>query len=339
MSFVSPFLAGVAEQYLTTPSCNAYDAEPYRCRVPAAVHRLHIIVEISPRCPEAVICSPLPSGLSNTYCGDCLNDLKRSHECLLKTKKPAMNRIQQWVAWIRDNPDMMIDVIRVYLGIGLMVRGFLFISHADGIAALVDLSEFSLASAALAHYVTFAHLIGGALLAAGLFTRFAALIQIPVLVGAVSLVHFQEGLLTAGQSLEFSALVLFLLAVVLVVGAGRLSADYYVFVQDHEEAASRPDILSPERIKERIKERAAAEVDTAPAAMATSAPRECSCGNDITHPRVVAEPRYSIWAGFYFMLGISAPVREVVFYCQECGTIMKRTKDAEMLRQYRWHTG
>jgi len=248
-----------------------------------------------------------------------------------------MNRIQQWIAWLHDNPDAIIDLIRVYLGIGLFVRGLLFISHAEGVAALVDLSEFSLTSAALVHYVTFAHLLGGALLAFGLLTRFAALIQIPVLIGAVALVHVQEGLLTAGQSLEFSALVLFLLVVIFAYGAGRWSADYYVFVVDHEEEVPQPDFMSPEQIKER----AAQEPDPIPS-MATSSTmteKKCDCGNDLNHPRVVAEPRYGMWAGFYFMLGISAPVKEVVFYCQECGTVMKRTKDPAMLRQYRWHTG
>ncbi len=259
-----------------------------------------------------------------------------------------MNRIQQWIAWLRDNPDVVVDVIRVYLGFGLFVRGILFISHADGVAALVDLSEFSLASAALVHYVTFAHLLGGAMLAVGLFTRFAALIQIPVLIGAVALVHVQEGLLTAGQSLEFSALVLFLLVVIFAYGAGRLSADAHVFSTSNEEdAVPRPDFMKPEEIRKRAADMepsgapvasaniTASDADTTTATTADT----CTCGHDLNHPRVVAEPRYSLWSGFFFMMGISAPVKEVVFYCQECGTIMKRTKDPAMLRRYRWHTG
>lgn len=64
----------------------------------------------------------------------------------------------------------------------------------------------------------------------------------------------------------------------------------------------------------------------------------CACGNDLTHPRVTAEPRYGWSAGFFFMLGVSAPVKEVIFYCEKCGTVMKRTQDPDILRQYRWHT-
>jgi uncharacterized membrane protein YphA (DoxX/SURF4 family) len=52
---------------------------------------------------------------------------------------------------------------------------------------------------------------------------------VPILIGAVFFVHRGEGLLTATQSLEFSALVLFLLLVFVVSGAGKLSLDYVTF--------------------------------------------------------------------------------------------------------------
>ena len=47
-------------------------------------------------------------------------------------------------------------------------------------------------------------------------TRIAALVQIPILAGAVFIVHRQDGLFALGQSLEFSALVLFLLCIVAI---------------------------------------------------------------------------------------------------------------------------
>jgi putative oxidoreductase len=74
-----------------------------------------------------------------------------------------------------------------------------------------------------------AHLAGGALLALGLITRTAAIVQIPALIGAVFFVHLREGLFRTGQSLELSSLVLFLLCVFAVFGGGRLSLDHYAF--------------------------------------------------------------------------------------------------------------
>lgn len=53
----------------------------------------------------------------------------------------------------------------------------------------------------------------------------SALVQLPILIGAVFLVHWNEGLLSANQSFEFSALVLFLLVLVCAFGSGRWSLD------------------------------------------------------------------------------------------------------------------
>jgi uncharacterized membrane protein YphA (DoxX/SURF4 family) len=259
------------------------------------------------------------------------------------------------VDWIDDNREVVVDLVRIYLGIGLFVRGVLFAATPEGVEVLVDLSEFSLASAALAHYVTFAHLLGGLMLAAGLLTRLASLVQIPVLAGAVFLVHLPEGLLTADQSLEFATLVLFLLVVVFVFGGGPWSADRYVFQREPELQAQEPEKWWRD---EAFEDREAVPGDGEPAAepaagVAAATPAEavtkqtaaekvevttCPCGNDLSHPRVTAEPRYGWSAGFFFMLGISAPVKKVVFYCEKCRTVMKRTRDPKILRQYRWHT-
>ena len=259
------------------------------------------------------------------------------------------------VDWISDHREVAIDLVRMYLGVGLFVRGVLFAATPAGPGVLVDLSAFSFTSAALVHYVTFAHLVGGLLLAAGLLTRLAALIQIPILVGAVFLVHVQDGLLSANQSLEFSALVLVLLAIVFVFGGGPWSADRYVFEREPELQKQEPelwwrddDFESRDAVPgdgEPVSEPAGDVAATTPAEAATKqAAAEkvevttCSCGNALSHPRVTAEPHYGWNAGFFFMLGISAPVKEVVFYCEKCRTVMKRTHDPEILRQYRWHT-
>jgi uncharacterized membrane protein YphA (DoxX/SURF4 family) len=269
-----------------------------------------------------------------------------------------MSAYRTLVDWIEEHRAIGIDLVRMYLGVGLFVRGILFIAESRGISALVDLSQFSVASAALAHYVTFAHLVGGLMLAAGLLTRLAALTQIPILIGAVFLVHLQEGLLSPNQSLEFSALVLFLLVVTFVFGAGPWSADRYVFEQEPALQEQEPEMWwrdeafedrsavpgdGAERVPQaaggtEVAARSPAEAATKQAAAEKAEVTTCSCGNDLSHPRVTAEPRYGWSSGFFFMLGISAPVKEVVFRCEKCGTVMKRTRDPDILRQYRWHT-
>ena len=96
---------------------------------------------------------------------------------------------------------------------------------------LVEPAAAWLASDAVLYTVALLHLVGGLMLAAGFMTRLAALIQIPVLLGAVFLVHINSGLFAPSQSLEFSALTLFLQAALLSMGGcivrPSIPADFY----------------------------------------------------------------------------------------------------------------
>jgi uncharacterized membrane protein YphA (DoxX/SURF4 family) len=132
----------------------------------------------------------------------------------------------KWVALGREH---FMDVVRVYLGIGLLAKGIYFVGNASALLETMQAAHVPFTSVALAHYVGLAHIGGGTLLAVGLVTRIAALVQFPVLIGAVFFIHFKQGLFSTGQTLEFSVLVAFLLALYIVLGAGRLSADYYLF--------------------------------------------------------------------------------------------------------------
>jgi putative oxidoreductase len=129
---------------------------------------------------------------------------------------------------MRPGPTLGFDLVRAYLGIGLFIRGVLFVSRPELVLNYLSTTDSWFVPYAIAHYVALAHLGGGVLLAIGLATRLAALVQLPVLFGAVFLVHSGESLLTSGQSLEFSALVLMLLLVYLAVGAGPLSVDAWL---------------------------------------------------------------------------------------------------------------
>jgi uncharacterized membrane protein YphA (DoxX/SURF4 family) len=131
--------------------------------------------------------------------------------------------------WVAENRDIFFDLIRIYLGIGLAVKGIQF-TWDDGYISnlLLQSGRLQVLSTAIAHYIPIAHIGGGLLLAMGFMTRTAVLFQLPILAGAVFLIHMQEGLFTRGQNLEFTALVLFLLLLILVHGPGRLSVDRHL---------------------------------------------------------------------------------------------------------------
>ena len=119
-------------------------------------------------------------------------------------------------------PERGFDLIRIYLGIGLTVRGILFFMDPTWIGHLLDVSgEMQLA----ARLVAIGHIAGGTLLALGLYTRLAAAVQVIPVFGALVLLHSHDGLASQNQSLEFSALVLIMLLFFAFFGAGQWSLD------------------------------------------------------------------------------------------------------------------
>ena len=256
-----------------------------------------------------------------------------------------MSTIQALTTWFDEHQEVALDLVRAYLGIGLFVRGVLFINEpAASVEQIAGPEASAFWSGTLVHYVAFAHLCGGAMMAIGLLTRIAALVQIPVLFGAVFIVHAEDALLSANQSLEFSALVLFLLIVVFAFGSGRWSADYYIFKQEPPADEGQPRESRPSQEAEQPEPQHAASsseggtaVAERQAATATQQQAStCTCGHDVHHPRVTVEPRYSTWALLYFLMGISAPVKEVVFWCEECGRVLKQSREPELLQKYRY---
>lgn len=137
-----------------------------------------------------------------------------------------MGAIREWIDWVESHRDLCFDLVRIYLGIGLFVKGWFFIQNTSVLSELLlNSGRLDVAANLLAHYIPLAHLGGGLLMAIGFLTRIAVLVQIPILFGAVFLVYYKEGLFTQNQGLEFTALVLFLLVVLLLYGSGRFSVD------------------------------------------------------------------------------------------------------------------
>ena len=158
----------------------------------------------------------------------------------MKSSLEALRRIV-------SQPSIGFDLLRIYLGVALFVRGALFVANPERVLSLVGSTGDWFVPLLVAHYVGIAHLGGGILLTLGLATRIAALVQVPVLVGAVFLVHWGDGLLRAGQSLELAALVLAMLVTYAVFGAGPLSVDHRMLAARGEDTEG-----GPRRLRRRV---------------------------------------------------------------------------------------
>ena len=134
-----------------------------------------------------------------------------------------MKLFNKILEWFNTNHDLAYSLIRIILGVALFVRGLILLSDPAAISELAGENKLYWWYS----YITIIHIIAGLLLSLGLLTRVAALLQIPILVGAVFFIHMQQGLVTEGQSLELAALVLVLLIVYFLFGSGSLSLDHY----------------------------------------------------------------------------------------------------------------
>lgn len=138
-----------------------------------------------------------------------------------------MNLFHRLEKWGDAHHPKWLDVVRIVLGLFLFLKGLEFVNNMDAFSQLMSRTGFlaSLSTGMAAHIIIFAHIIGGILVAVGLLTRFACLIQIPVLLGAIIFINAPEGILKPHSELWFSIIVLLLLCFFLIEGSGPISID------------------------------------------------------------------------------------------------------------------
>jgi uncharacterized membrane protein YphA (DoxX/SURF4 family) len=141
-----------------------------------------------------------------------------------------MNVVHKIENWGDTHHPMVLDIIRIALGIFLMLKGFAFLDNSTYLKDVIeDQSVVYIPTALLmtaVYYVIFAHLVGGVLIAMGTLTRFACIIQIPIVVAAVFMTDFFTSAINTMAWPSITALIL--LAIFTVIGSGPLSLDRYL---------------------------------------------------------------------------------------------------------------
>ncbi|HTI60275.1 DoxX family protein [Mucilaginibacter sp.] len=132
-------------------------------------------------------------------------------------------------AWGDGHHPRFLDAIRIALGIFLMLKGIAFMQNISGLQYIIEnRADISLPPSvliAVVYYAAFIHMTGGALVALGIFTRLSALLQLPVVFGAVFFVNLW--LSPVNTELSASIICLVLLVVFMVIGSGKVSLDNY----------------------------------------------------------------------------------------------------------------
>lgn len=141
-----------------------------------------------------------------------------------------MNLIHRIEKWGDSHHPRFLDIIRIALGVFLLLKGLGFMDNTANLKSMIenqpDISVSEGVLMALVYYVTFVHLVGGTLIALGILTRFSALMQIPVVFGAVFFINVLQS--PFNTDLISSVVALILLVVFAVLGPGRLSLECYL---------------------------------------------------------------------------------------------------------------
>jgi putative oxidoreductase len=130
--------------------------------------------------------------------------------------------------WNHTHQSLLLFIARIVLGLILLLKGIFFFSHAQELKGLILASRFAAGVGFWAGYVSFAHFFGGVFLILGLLTRLSALLQLPVILGALLFILPRQGVVQTGPDMVLSLVVLALLVLVLIKGAGNLSMDAYL---------------------------------------------------------------------------------------------------------------
>ncbi len=133
-----------------------------------------------------------------------------------------MNVVQRVEHWGDTHHPQWLDIVRILLGAFLCYKGINFLMNMGQMLDLITnkMSFGSFSTMLMSNYVAFAHILGGILLIMGVLTRFACVIQIPILVGAI--IFLNTTLYRPFSEILLSIVVLLLLILFLVVGNGPI---------------------------------------------------------------------------------------------------------------------
>lgn len=139
-----------------------------------------------------------------------------------------MGKIKQLNKWANAHSYYPLDFVRVALGTFLFYKGIDFMSNIDQMIEIMRPFEDIPGGMITLHYVAPAHFVGGFLIVIGLLTRWAALAQLPILIGAL-LVNFLGAMNTS--NLLLASITLIVCIFFMIYGSGKHSADYYLKMQ------------------------------------------------------------------------------------------------------------
>ncbi len=136
-----------------------------------------------------------------------------------------MNLLHRIENWGDSHHPKWLDIIRIALGLFLCYKGIDFLQNSGELVSIMGnkspFGDFNLII--IDHFVVFAHILGGILIATGFYTRYACLLQIPILIAALFFLASGDKLARPYSDLFLTIIVLLLLVYFLIAGNGSWS--------------------------------------------------------------------------------------------------------------------
>jgi putative oxidoreductase len=132
---------------------------------------------------------------------------------------PQINR-EDFMDFLRPYASQILSILRIFIGLLLLQYGLAKIFGLFGVPMFANIPVFS-----LIWFAGMIELIGAALLAAGLFTRFFAFILSGEMAFAYFLGHFPKGFLPIANGGGFAVVLCFACLYLAAAGGGACSLD------------------------------------------------------------------------------------------------------------------
>jgi uncharacterized membrane protein YphA (DoxX/SURF4 family) len=137
----------------------------------------------------------------------------------------------QWLDQIRSRSAAedarWLIILRIGLGVALCLKGISFVRDSSVLEKIVFSYFPEKYFAWLVPFISWSHMFCGFMIVIGLLTRWAVLIQIPILLGAVIIVTMGRQVPMGSSEFILSFIILILLIVFEIIGGGPLSLDEY----------------------------------------------------------------------------------------------------------------
>lgn len=133
--------------------------------------------------------------------------------------------------WGSSHHPKWLVFIRVLLGFLLLAKGIDFIKDIAQLEQIIQSSRVESNFPYLAFLIAWSHFLGGLFIIMGLFTRVVALVQVPIIIGALFISQ-------SVTELAFASIVFVLLLLFLLEGSGPISMDRHYFKKQSPLAGS-----------------------------------------------------------------------------------------------------